>query len=332
MADVTNQRIPLSQLSAFYNNITMMANSGISLADTFSNFSKTETNQIRREQYKIISNQVKLGQNLVNVLQKIQLLPDFDLPLLKAALEMGRIPQLTKKLATQYENLESALSKIKGQMFNPIFSLGLAFLSFDLPDLISEKISGAQFLLRVAPRFIIAVAVAGGIYWIWQQSQVSRVYRKKFYGALSALPGINRFILQTALQRFCIALELGLETGLDLYQSLTLAGDSSGHDGLETATQRLIPMIQQGVGLETAIAIEDVFPKEFVIAVNIGLTSGRMPEAIGQYRTRLELEIQNNRNKIVKIFPVIIQICVAAYIGSMLLDFWQARFNQISSD
>lgn len=320
--NITNKKISFKKLSSFYANVTVMSDSGFSLGQIFLNFSKTEPNAIHREQFKIIAHQLNQGQNVVNTLRRIQLLPEFDIPLIKAAIDMGRVPQLMKKLLIQYDQLYTAIQEIKSQLFQPIFTLLMAIFIKDFAALMSSQMTTTQYLLRALPA--LTMLFGGGLlfFWVWSQSQYLKKFRQSFYGTFAWIPGIDRYILLLAIQRFSLALELALETGMDLYQSLEMAGDSSGYEKVTRANKRLIPMIQQGVGLETAIAVENVFPKEFVMAISIGINSGSLPETIGQYRKRLELEIANTRNFIVKMIPRIIQIAVAVYVASMIVNFY----------
>ena len=320
--DARTKKISFKRLSAFYGNISMMANAGIALDAIFLNFSRTEPDSIHRQQFQILANKLKHGQDFVATLQQINLLPEFDIPLLKASIAMGRIPQLTKKLSKQYEDLHRSLSEIKSQMFNPVFTLTLAVFIGDFAELIADKITTMQYLFRTLPSLFFVFAAVGFFYWVWQQSQYSRVYRKYFYSTFGVIPGLKNYILSLAIQRFSLAFELAIETGLDLYKSLDLAGESSGYEKVRIATKRLVPMIQEGVSLDSALKVETVFPKEFVIAIDLGINSGNLPESIMHYRVRLEIEIEKTRGLIVRIIPRIIQVAVAMYVISMIVGFW----------
>lgn len=326
---VTSKRMNLRKLPAFYKNVSVMANVGITLDSIFLNLSKTESDIVHREQLKLISASLKFGKNLAGTFEKIKILPDYDIELLRASVEMGRIPQVTKALAQNYEELNKSLGEIKGKMFNPVFTIILAVLLGSFGDLFSGKLSLLQYLGAIFPELLMIVFIFGAFFMTWRQSQYSKQYRNYLYSILDYIPGLNSFILTLAIDRFSSTLELALETGLDLFQSLNLASESAGLEKIRLATKRLVPMIQQGVDIESALKIENVFPKEFVIAINVGMQSGNIPESIHHYRKRLALEIETSRNRIVKIIPTIVQIFVVLYVASHLISFYGGRLSGI---
>ena len=200
----------------------------------------------------------------------------------------------------------------------------LYLLSSPLAAFVADKITKTQYFMRTVPTLAFFGATAAVFLWVWRQSQYSRLHRKYFYSVFGIIPGINNYILSLAIQRFSMAFELAIETGLDLYQSLDLAGESAGYDKVRIATKRLVPMIRQGISLENALKVETVFPKEFVMAVDLGISSGSLPEAIMQYRVRLEIEIEKTRGLLVMVIPRIIQIGVAMYVASILLSSYSS--------
>jgi type II secretory pathway component PulF len=83
-----------------------------------------------------------------------------------------------------------------------------------------------------------------------------------------------------ALARFTWALQLLLDTDMDLRKSLPLALDTTGHDAYRRLGPQIARRIGSGATLHGALAETSVFPVDLLDAISVGEQTGTLAETM----------------------------------------------------
>ena len=98
-----------------------------------------------------------------------------------------------------------------------------------------------------------------------------------------------------ALSRFAWAMQLVLNTPMDLRSALPLALKTTGNDHYRKHTRAIVRDIQQGRDIHSALASTGAFPADLLDAVAVGEKSGKLAESMGlvseEYNRRATLAI-----------------------------------------
>ncbi len=116
----------------------------------------------------------------------------------------------------------------------------------DLPDITKF----AFWLGRAAPYLVVALAVLLVLVpVVWQALRKTGEDRKMADAFLLPLPVVGPVLRLSMIARWCDALRLSVEAGLDLPQGMRLAAEAVGSPKVGADTTRLIEELQSGRGL-----------------------------------------------------------------------------------
>lgn len=149
-----------------------------------------------------------------------------------------------------------------GEMFDPL-GLGLR---------------GNKGLLQY---MAFVLTVAGAIFFVVQS------VRRNWFNVHSAipvfymLPKLGPAIQTITLARFCWTFSMCSESGLDPFRSIDLAMDSTGSDYYRSETLTAQKVVQEGGSMVDALAKTNIFPAEFLSAMEVAELSGTDAESLG---------------------------------------------------
>jgi type IV pilus assembly protein PilC len=249
----------------------------------------------------------------------------------------GTLDRVYRRLAEHYEHmlatrraiysalswpaiqLTSALAVIGGVIWIS-GALGLRNIDGGPLDMFGFGLVGNQGLAIYAA-ILLSAGISGVLFWqatrrgAWWTRPIQRVALK--------LPGVGRALETLALARFTWAMELLLDTSMDLRKALPLALDATGHDRFRQQGPRIARNIERGMTLHGAIAETGAFPRELLDAIAVGEQSGTLQETMdrqaNEYRQRAAASI----SMLGQVFGYVVWAVVAAAI--IMLIFRVAR-------
>ena len=240
----------------------------------------------------------------------------------------GTLDRTYRRLADHYDHMLAARRALWSALAWPLLQLGLAILAiggviwfsaaFNLKNFDGEPLDIFGFGLTgswgltiyvalVMLAFIVALlfaqAVRRGVFWT----------RRLQRAALKA-PGLGHALETLAMARFTWALQLVLDTALDLRKSLPLALDASGNDAYRQLAPRIVDSITRGMSLHMAMAETGAFPADFLDAVQVGEQSGMLAETMGREAQEYQRRAAAAIAMIARIVGGVIWVLIAALI------------------
>lgn len=123
-------------------------------------------------------------------------------------------------------------------------------------------------------------AVAGFVFFVVQS------VRRNWFNVHAAipvfymLPKVGPAIQTITLARFCWTFAMCSDTGLDPFRSIDLAMDSTGSDYYRSETLTAQKVIQNGGSMVDALTKTDIFPSDFLSALEVAELSGTDAESL----------------------------------------------------
>ncbi|MCA9781534.1 MAG: type II secretion system F family protein, partial [Candidatus Eremiobacteraeota bacterium] len=200
--------------------------------------------------------------------------------LLQAGENTGRMVNVVSRLADLFEKEDSLVKQVRGALSYPLFVMGLTFVltlglfstvlpgfadfydDFDVP---LPVITGTLMTITSwvqTPWFWLLLGLSlAGLYLFIKRSWAVPERRLIMFQILLWVPMVGPIVKQTCLARFCWAMELTQEAGLDIVRSLRLSSLASGSAILDADYPRISKGITEGELLSELMKYRpDVYP------------------------------------------------------------------------
>lgn len=231
--------------------------------------------------------------------------------LIKTAEESGSMPQTLESIADSLEKMDRLLRKVRTVTAYPtfvaiFFCVILAvmtlfvlpqfqqnFASFGarLPLLTRIVFAGNKVMIRFFP-FIL-----GGIFLLVATLVMygrTKNGRYQIDGWKLNMPLFGQWIRKFALARFCRNLSMMVRGGVPITTAIEIAAATCGNAVMESSLLVVRDKIVNGASFTLAMGGEGSFPKLLLRMVNVGESSGRLPEILEKVSDVYEDQVEGS--------------------------------------
>jgi type II secretory pathway component PulF len=244
----------------------------------------------------------------------------------------GRLDKTYRRLADHYEHmiatrrtLLSALSWPGIQLAIAVLTIGAVIWLTSMLNLrsLDEKPLDIFGLGLTGPWGLVvycAIVITGAIAGLLFMHAWSRgvLWTGAMQRAALKIPAIGDAAQTLALARITWALNLVLDTPLDLRKALPLAMDASGNAAYRQLGPRIANNIGRGMTLHAALAETGEFPRDFLDAVSVGEQSGLTAETMERLARDYQQRAMEKLGLLARIVGGIVWALVALLIIMMI--------------
>lgn len=320
--------LSFGELSRFYHNLATLDHAGLTYLKAFEGLKKTETNPGKQYKIQFMISHLSKNRSLSEGLKFIKYVPAFDIPLIKAAEQSGRLVEIFKSLSQKYNQTVIAEKEIRGRLVQPALTLMVALFVPSFPDLVLDRVSMAVYLRNSLGILVVFCVLIFFLYRTWMKSFYELHLARSLYTFFSYVPFFRGLNQKIAFEKFSSGLAMMLDSGMDLFESLKQAALCSGDPKMSRAIDQFVPMLRQGVDITKAFQTVGYFPFEMVNAVSLGADSGKLPEFLRNYAQQLKEETESKIKVLTKVIPGFIYFSVTLYVASIVVKFYAGNFNQ----
>ena len=292
------------------------------------------------------------GQSLPEAFAKhATLFPPLYSELVNAGIRTGNLPgmllglsrhlDLTRRLRGMLWRAISYPLVVLASLIMVVSFLGLVvlpqfkviFFNFrvELPTITQSLIFCSDFLLAYWPvllGLLIAAIVLPPLLLRLIRSPLQQQYVKEFF--LSPLPVIGRAIRQNLLARWCDALKLGIEAGMDLPASITLAGRAVGSPRLISDGQIIVDVINAGLPLDEKVKTRWI-PPTVIVVLDLAAKSNDLPSGLSTLSSMFQQQAEVKLAMIPAVLTPILIVLIALVVGFVVIGLFAPMIALISS-
>jgi type II secretory pathway component PulF len=319
----------LAQRASFYQQLSALTAAGVTLMTALGQLHDRPPGRGYRSAISTILAQLNSGSTFKEALDATgRWLPAFDIALLSAGEQSGRLDGCFRLLAEYYEERARMARQIFGDLLYPValihaavFILPFAdfFLSGDWNTYLWRTLGILVPLYVALFCLIFAGQSQHGYYW---QSFLERVLR--------FLPILGRARRELAIGRAAAALEALLGAGVTVIEGWQLAADASGSPALIRAVQRWRPMLEAGQTPAEALAESPQFPSLFANQYAAGEVSGTLDDALQRMHRYYTEEGRRKLRMVAEWTPRLIYLAVVMLIAYRIVSFWSGYYQRMS--
>ncbi len=293
---IWSRRLNLARLIEISRSLRFSLSSGIMLRDAVSLLATRGTGPIRPVAAKITQD-LEAGWSLKDALDKqADSFPPLFLSLVEVGEETGNLPEVMTELEKYYEmqvrlkrEFVSGITWPLVQFFAAIFVVaGLILVLGLLPSASSDRepidalglgllgVEGALIFLSI----VFGVLLTGTAIFVIVRRLLRR--RAVVERLIFKIPVIGGCVKAMALTRFCVALNLVLDSGAPILKTFRLSFSATDNAAFEVAAPIADAALRRGSSVTDCLARTELFPDEFLSMVAVGEDSGRLPEVLQQ--------------------------------------------------
>ena len=313
----------------FYYQLAQFLSAGVDLNHALRHLRQNATGRSYREASEHLLEQIGKGCTFCEALGSAQKsLPPFDLALLKAGEESGRLDRTFRLLADYYRKQAELLRQMMGGLAYPAFLLHFAVLILPFPELfmtgniVAYATKVAAVLLPIYLLVVvIIVATHGERGEPWRALMERLMAFVPFWGAARAA---------LALSRLSAALEGLLSAGVNIVEAWPLAAVASGSPQLRRTVDGWLPMLEAGRTPAELVTESRHFPDLFSSQYAAGEVSGKLDENLERLRDYYQAEGTRKLETLAQWTPRIVYFGIMFVIAYKVIQFWVGYFGRIS--
>ncbi len=208
-------------------------------------------------------------------------MPTFDLALVEAGEQSGRLDACFKLLALYYRERAALVKQTISDLLYPLFILHFGVALFPFIKLVQTG-NFLQYVLTVMAILAPLYALAGFIIFAFQ-GRHGEDWRAKVERALHRIPVLGVARRDLALARLAAALEALLNAGVPIIGAWELAATASGSPALRRTVQTWRAPLTEGSSTPSELVSAcRHFPTVFANLYHTGEISGQLDETLGR--------------------------------------------------
>lgn len=331
-------RASLKSLAILCRSLSTMLESGVSIIKSFELASKKIGDQRLQFSVQEIVVELKSGNDVTSAMRKQgDFFPELLVNMISVAEQSGGLPEVLKALADHFDHLLQMRKNFIRLIAWPVFQFVIAIFVIALMILVLGLIAGAQGgqpidvlglgLSGPSGAMIWLTCTFGSIFVLYVAYQImDRMFAGKryFHRMFLKIPVVGGCMRSFAIARFSWAFALTQQAGMNILDSLEASLNATGNGAFIAEIPRVTSVINDGEHLTIALADTGLFSDEYIHMVDVGETSGTVPETLQRLSPRFQEDAQRSLATLAAVFGWLIWALVATFIIFVVfrIAFW----------
>jgi type IV pilus assembly protein PilC len=319
----------LTRRSEYYYQISQFLSAGVDLRNALQHLLKNATSRVYRDLSQHLLGNIESGCTFSESLSSAPHAPPvFDLALLQAGEQSGRLDRAFRLLADHYRKQAELLRQSIVSLAYPLFLLHFAVFIFPFPELfLTGNVAG--YLGKVArvlvPLYGIALVILIATHG--ERGGAWRALMERVSAMVPLWGGARRAM---ALTRLSASLEGLLSAGVNIVEAWPLAAAASGSPQLIRVVDSWKPLLEAGKTPGELVNNARCFPDIFRGQYLAGEVSGQLDENLERLRDYYQAEATRKSEALAQWVPRLVYLVIALSIAYRIVQFWSGYFNRIS--
>jgi type II secretory pathway component PulF len=337
-------RMRLKPLAQLCHRLATATNAGIQDRKIWTDESNRGSLSERRAAAQV-RDQLAVGRSIIDALPATD---EYYPPLFRQMVEVGevsgRLGEIYKRLARHYDRVLASRRAFMARVSWPLIQLGMALFVIGLLIWIlgmlpvNQTAAGVQVDTLgwglIGNRGLIIyvnILMLLGIFLFLFITSLQRgaAWTRSMQRMVTTLPVVGGAFKTLALARFTWALQLVLDTPMDIRKALILALNSTGNDYFARYGNAVAHDIEKGRTVTQSLAATGVFPNDLLDSIAVGEESGRLVETMEREAKEYEERSGTAISILAQAAGYLIWFVVAAFIIAMIFRMFSSYVGMI---
>ncbi len=313
----------------FYHQLSVLTSAGLPLLSALSSLEKNPPNRSFRKPLAQVQADVNQGFTFAESVRRVgNWLPTFDIALLEAGEQSGRLDHCFALLSGYYHERSSLASETLGHLAYPVLVIHVAVFLGPLPGLVLGG-NVATYLAQTLGVLLPLYFFVGVLLFACQGRHGER-WRSVVERFVRMIPILGVARRHLALARLSIALEGLINAGVPIIGAWEIAAEASGSPALGRAVRAWRPRLEDGGELPSEVIERSTeFPDLFANLYRTGEISGSLDESLRRLHKYYQEDASGKLRALAQWFPRLIYFGVAMVVAFRVVSFYSGYFSGI---
>jgi type II secretory pathway component PulF len=320
----------LSQRAEFYQQLGQLTAAGIGIPAALEHLRRNPPARSYRLPIGNLLDKISQGCTLSESFRALgSWLPEFDVALVHAGEQSGRLDNCFRLLADYYTDRARLARQVIGDLAYPAFLFHFAIFILPFAEFFKTGnwvVYLAQTVGVLLPIYAVVLAI---IYAA--QGKHGETWRSWMETLSGVVPVLGKARRALALGRLASALEALLSAGVTIVEAWELAATASGSPALRRAVLAWRPMVDAGQTPAEVVRVSSKFPDLFANQYATGEVSGKLDDTLRGLHQYYQEEGSRKLHAFARWTPRAVYLCVMLMIAYRVVRFWADYFNQIGA-
>ncbi len=318
----------LSQFSEFYHQLGTMLSAGVGLTTALEHQLRAPPARSFRKPIQSLLDDLARGATFTESLCRLKgWLPAFDLALIAAGEQSGRLDVCSKLLSAYYRERSQMARRMMSDLAYPLFLLHAAVFIFPFAQFF---LSGNLLVYLVQTVGMLLPLYVGVFLLILAcQGRHGEKWRSVVEQVLAPVPILGAARRGLALARLAAALESLINAGVSIIDGWGLAAAASGSPALNRVVQAWKPRLAAGETPGELVAQCPLFPNLFASLYQTGEISGSLDDALKRLHTLFQEESSRKLRSLAEWTPRLVYMGILLMVAYRVVLFWTGYFGQL---
>ena len=320
-----------SRRSLFYQQLASLTAAGLGLISALQHLEKSPPARSYRGPIQQMLRELAGGSTFSESLRRLdsRWLPEFDIALLQAGEQSGRLDACFRLLADYYAERARIARQLIADLAYPAFLLHFAV--FIIP--FSQFFLSGNWVKYLCQTFGVLLPIYAAIALVVYaaQGRHSERWRALIERLLRPAPILGAARRDLALGRLAAALEALLNAGVTVIEAWELAGAASGSPALRRAVLAWRPLVDGGRTPAETLRASPEFPELFTNQYATGEISGQLDDTLRRLHGYYQEEGSRKLHAVARWVPRAIYLVIVLLIAVFVVRSWTAYFQQIQN-
>ena len=318
-----------SRRADFYYQLGQLTGAGLGVLGALEHLQRHPPERSYRRPISVAIKEIQSGFSFTEALQQAgNWLPAFDLALLHAGEQTGRLDAAFRLLADYYRDRARIAQQMIADLAYPAALFHFAIFILPFAKLFTTG-NWTAYLTQTFGILIPIYVVVGLIIYV-TQSRHGETWRGLIETLLSAVPVLGKARHYLAISRLAGALEALLSAGVSIIEAWELAANASGSPALRRTVVAWRPNVQAGQTPAEAVLASGKFPDIFTSQYTTGEISGQLDDALRRLRIYYQEEGSRKLHALAQWTPKAVYLFVALMIAYNVVQFWTNHYKNLS--
>ena len=321
---------PLQRRAELYHQLGQLTGAGVTLLAALELLEKNPPHRSFRPPIRRLIDGIEAGETFSEALHRAgHWLPSFDVALLHAGEQSGRLPSCFKLLADHYTERARLTRQVLGDLAYPLFILHLAVFIIPFPEFFR---TGNLFTYLGKTLGFLAPLYAVVFFFVYAlQGRRGETWRSVVEKALHPIPILGKARRDLALSRLAASLEALISAGVTIIEAWEIAALACGSPTLRRTVAVWPPQLQAGKTPSEAVNESRVFPELFANLYHTGEVSGQLDQSLLNLHRLYEEEGTRKLHLFAHWVPRLVYFAILLVIAWNIVSFWMGYFQQVNN-
>jgi type II secretory pathway component PulF len=312
----------------FYHQLAQLTAAGLGIIQALQHLERHPPAHSYRSPIRRLLEGITQGYTMTESLMQLgHWLPQFDLALLHAGEQSGRLDQCFRLLADYYTGRATLARQLLMDLAYPAFLFHFAI--FILP--FAQFFASGNLLRYLLQTFgvLIPLYIIVFLLILAAQSRHGETWRSIVEGVLHRVPVLGNARRELAISRFAAALEALISAGVTMIEAWQLAAAASGSPALKQLVASWLPHLREGNPPGDLISVTRFFPTMFSGQYQTAEISGQLDSTLKRLARYYLEEGTRKLRAVAQWTPRVIYLFVALMIAIKVVNFYMGYFKMV---